>query len=355
MVLEKRISVAVVGTGEIATKARIPSYLTNKHVDLVGLVDIDRKKAEKTARKLKIANAFESIDELYKKQDVDAVSICTPPHTHSGLAIKALIHGSHVLCEKPIANDVEKGITMVRASKASQRILMVSSYRRFVNAFKRAKDRIQKGALGHVYCIEDVQLTPSPLLAWGKSPWHYSPEGGGVLSDLGTHSFDLMNYLYDGFPCAISSQGLTHLDSPVEESCVSVLEYPGNRIAIGTLSWLSATNIENVAIHGTVGTLYVSPKFLLDINRIDIPEMSLWREASLNLLRQKFPQLPMLSPYQTVDPIQLETDHFITQIRQNQTFHQSALNGLNVLVTIAAAKKAMKEGRKVRITPITEA
>jgi predicted dehydrogenase len=355
MLLEGRISVAVVGTGEIATKARIPAYLANRHVDLVGLVDVDKKKAEKTARKLNIGNVFESIDELYEKQDVDAVSICTPPHTHADLAIKALSHGSHVLCEKPMANDVEKGIRMVRASKASQRILMVSSYRRFVNAFRRAKDRIQKGALGHVYCIEDVQLTPSPLLEWGKSPWYYSPEGGGVLSDLGTHSFDLMNYLYDGFPRAISSQGLAHLDSPVEESCVSVLEYPGNRIAVGILSWLSSTNIENVAIHGTVGTLYVSPKFLLDINRIDIPEISLWREASLNLLRQKFRRLPMLNPYQIVDPIQLETDRFITRIRQNQAFHQSALNGLNVLVTIVAAKKAMKENRKVRITPITEA
>jgi UDP-N-acetylglucosamine 3-dehydrogenase len=352
--LDGKVKVAVIGTGEIATKARIPAYFSNKDVDVVALVDIDKKKAEKTAKKFGIRKCFESVDELFEKQDVDAVSICTPPRTHADLALKALEQDAHVLCEKPIANDVVKAKEMFEVSKVQKKILMISSYRRFLPRFRRVRKRILNGALGHVYCIEDLQLTPSPLLVWGKSPWFYDPNGGGVLFDFGPHCFDLMNYLYGDFPTAVMAYGSTYLDSPVEECCVCTLEYPENRIGVGTMSWLSSIGLENTSIHGTVETIYTSPKLFLELNRIDIPEVSLWREVTRHLLGTKFPNLPLLHMPETVDPLLLETNHFIDQIKQNHISFENALNALNVLVTIDAAKKSFKENKKVSVASIKQ-
>jgi UDP-N-acetylglucosamine 3-dehydrogenase len=352
--LYKKVKVAVIGTGQIATIARIPAYLSNKDVDLVALVDVDVKKAKRAARKFGVRKFFASVDELFEKQNVDAVSICTPPSTHADLTLKAFEYGAHVLCEKPMANNVKSGKRMLETSKAKKKILMVSSYRRFVPNYQRAKKRILKGALGHVYCIEDIQLSSSPLLTWGKSPWYYNPKGGGVLIDLGPHCFDLLNYLFGDFPVAVSAHSFVYLDSPVEECCVCTLEYPENRIGVGTMSWLSSTGIENTSIHGTVETIYVSPKFFLEINRIDVPEISLWREITLRLIRLKLSNLPKLRKRKNVDPLQLETNHFIEQIKHNRISSLNTLNALNVLITIDAAKKALQENRRTKISSLKQ-
>ncbi len=352
--MNRKIRVAVIGTGQIATKARIPAYLSNKHVDLVALVDVDVKKAKRAARKFGTSKFFGSVDELFEKQDVDAVSICTPPNTHVDLTLKALNNGAHVLCEKPMANDVRNGKELFEACRAKGKILMVSSYRRFVPNFRIARKLILKGKLGHVYCIEDVQLSPSPLLTWGKSPWYYQLDSGGVLLDFGPHCFDLLNYLFGDFPNAVSALSSTYLDSPVEEACVCILEYPESRIGVGTMSWLSSVVIENTSIHGTVETMFASPKFFLEVNRIDVPEISLWREVTLHLFGSKFPDLPMLRTRKDVDPLLLETNDFIDQIKQNRISSQNAMNALNVLLTIDAAKTALRENRRIEISSIKQ-
>jgi predicted dehydrogenase len=348
--LLRKIKVAIVGTGQIATKARIPAYKSNRNVELVAFVDINTARTKRVARKFNVKNVYSSIDELLSEQDVDVVSICTPPNTHADLAIKALNYGAQVLVEKPMADSLEKGKKMFEVSKARQRILWVSSYRRFVPNFRRAREQILKGKLGHVYCVEDIQLTPSPLLTWGKSLWYYQPGSGGVLLDFGPHCFDLFNYLLGDFPEAVSVVGSTHLDSPVEEVCVCVLEYPENRIGVGTMSWLSSTVIENTSIHGTVETMFVSPKFLFKINRADIPEVSLWRDASLRLINLKFPSFPILPMQKNIDPLQLETDCFIEQIKTNHISFSNAINALNVLATCEAAKKALHDSRRTEIS-----
>jgi len=345
--------VAVVGTGKIA-EARIPVYLSDKDVDLVALVDIDTKIAERAARKFGVKMSFASVDELFEKQEVDAVSICTPPHTHADLALKVLNYGAHVLCEKPMANDTKKGKEMFEASRAKKKILMISSIRRFVPTFQRARERILKGALGHVYCIEDVQLSSSPLYAWGKSPWYYHPEGGGVLFDQGPHCFDLINYLYGDLPNAVLAHGSTYLDSPVEDCCICILEYPENKVGVGTMSWLASVTMGNTNIHGTVETVQILQNLFLEVNRTDIPEISLWRELSLHLIGLKFPNFPILRIPKNVAPLKLETNYFIEQIKQERIFSLSALNALNVLITIDAAKRSLKENKRIKIASIKQ-
>lgn len=347
--MNANIKVAVIGAGEIAEKARIPAYLANESVNLAALVDLDTKRASRVAKRLGIGKCFASVEELFDEETVDAVSICTPPHTHADLAIKALNHGAHVLCEKPMAEDIQRGKEMLAVSRTRAKILMVSSYRRFVSVYHTARKRMKEGALGRVYCIEDIQLSSSPLLTWGKSPWYYDTKGGGVLFDLGPHCFDLINYLYEDYPLAISARGSKLLDSPVEECCVCILEYPESRLGLGTMSWLSSSSVENTSIHGTAESMYVSPTLTFEINRTDIPEISLWREVTIRLINMKFPNFPVFRVPQNPDPMQLETDYFVEQVKSNQTFSKTALNAYGVLATIDAAKRSMQENKRVEI------
>lgn len=78
-----KTKVAIIGAGEIGTKAHIPAYLKNENVELVALVDADQKKLEKASKKFKIKNQYSSVDDLLQNQPVDAISVCThQTHMH---------------------------------------------------------------------------------------------------------------------------------------------------------------------------------------------------------------------------------------------------------------------------------
>lgn len=347
--LDRRIRVAVIGTGGIGKTVHIPAYLSNKHASLIALVDIDNKKAKRVARKFNVKKIFPSVDELFENEEVDAVSVCTPPDTHAEIVLKAFDHGAHVLCEKPLATDVGSGKKMVKASKAKEKILMVGFHRRFSPNYQRAKEYILRGSLGHIYCVEDHFLQPNPLLSWAKSRWFFKPGIGGVLLDLGPHVFDMLNYVFDDFPNAISAYSSTYLDSPVEDYCAFLLEYPEGRVGVGVVSWLSSTVMENLNIYGTAQNLFVSPNFFLKANPCARAlEVSLWRAASESLISLKFPNLSILRT-RRANAYQLEIDHFIERVRKDTRSYSSAFNALSVLITCDMAKKAIEKKCRIEI------
>jgi predicted dehydrogenase len=346
--LEKRIRVAIVGTGRIAKTAHIPAYLSNKYAEIVAIVDTDNKQLTRTARKFKVKKTFSSVDDLFDNEKIDAISVCTPPDTHSEIALKGLQHDANVLCEKPLATDVDSGKRMVIASKSKGKILMVGYHRRFLPNYQRAKKYILSGNLGHVYCVEDHFLEPNPLYSYSKSMWFFKPNIGGVLLDIAPHVFDMLNYIFSDFPTAISARSFTYLDQPVEDCCVFVVEYPGGRVGIGTTSWLSSTVIENLNVYGTAQNLFVSPDFFLRVNATEFRQIALLRAAGESLVSMKFSHLPFVST-KTGNPYQLEIDYFIDCIRHNIISSESALNGLSVLMASDAAKISIAKNCRIEI------
>ena len=347
-----KIKVAVVGVGEIGTKAHIPAYLRNENVELVAIVDADEKKLAKTSKKFKIKNCFSSFDDLLKSQPVDAVSVCTPPNTHGQIVLKALSSNVHVLCEKPMATNVDDGKKMLDAAQKYKKALMVGFNLRFQPNYQRALQLIQCGRVGHPHFVEFNLQSPNPLLGWTKSPWFFSPQsGGGVLLDKGPHAFDMINYIFKDFPCSVSAVSSTFFDSDVEDSCVCVLEYPENRIGIGIVSWMASRVVELLSVHGTSQSLYVSPEILMEANPTDMAEIALFRKATKLLVNMKFQNIPIFRSNK-VDTFQLEIDTFVGQARSGKYDYSSALSGANVMLTCDAAKKSLATGKKIDIQSI---
>ena len=355
MMSSKRTRVAVVGVGEIGSNAHIPAYLRNKNVDLVALVDADKAKLDKAVKKFKVQKCFSSVDELLQNQDLDAISICTPPNTHTEIALKALASDVHVLCEKPLATNADEGKRMYEASLKKEKILMVGFNLRFQPNYQRAREQVQKGRIGHAHFVQFELQSPNPLLKHSKSPWFFKLEaGGGVLSDKGPHIFDLINYIFDDFPFSATALSSTYFNSSVEDSCICLLEYPQNRIGIGIMSWLPSRPFENLTVHGTSQSLFVSPSLFLEANATDLTEIFLWRKTSELLVSMKFPNFPLLHGYKVVNTYQLEIDRFVQQIRENRTYSSTALNGLNALITSDAVKKSLETHKKIDFVPFSK-
>jgi predicted dehydrogenase len=205
--------------------------------------------------------ALDGIDVLYN---------LTPNHLHAEPSIAALERDIHVLCEKPLANDLETAERMVDAARGSDALAGCGFNYRFVPALRHAKDLIDAGEIGEINHFRARYLQDwlvDPDAPW---TWHNSEElaGSGPLGDLGSHSIDLAHYLV-GDVASVSGNLRTFVDerTPVGESeprSVTVddaftAEAQFENGAIGTFEAsrfaTGHKNDQTIEIHGTEGSI----------------------------------------------------------------------------------------------------
>lgn len=201
------MSIAIIGTGW-GTRVQIPAFRA-AGLDVVALVGRDRAKTERLAQELNIGFATNDWREVLGRDDVQLVSIITPPNLHREMAIAALEAGKHVLCEKPMAMNVEETQAMVAAAAAqSQSFAIIDHELRFLPSLQQARQHVQSGKLGKLHHLEGFvsngsRRDPSRPWTW----WADAAQGGGVLGALGSHMVDTIQFLFGPITAV---NGLTH-------------------------------------------------------------------------------------------------------------------------------------------------
>ena len=105
MIRDTIVRVGVVGAGTWARAAHLPGYRRDPRCRVVAVCDIEIDRARDTARAFDVPTATADAADIFRRDDIDLVDVCTPSHTHFDLAWRALEAGKHVLCEKPVAYD----------------------------------------------------------------------------------------------------------------------------------------------------------------------------------------------------------------------------------------------------------
>ena len=144
----RKLGIGVIGCGGAAQVGHLPWYARNPHVRLVAVADVDEKKARYIAEKYHVKDYYADYEKLLQRDDVDAVSICTPVAYHCEQAVRAFEYGKHVLLEKPMARDIYECDLIIRASEKASRILMVGFMKRFNPAFEFIKSVLDRGVIG---------------------------------------------------------------------------------------------------------------------------------------------------------------------------------------------------------------
>ncbi|MDG5472724.1 Gfo/Idh/MocA family oxidoreductase [Jeotgalibacillus sp. ET6] len=193
-----RLKIGVVGAGSIAQKRHLLEYAENDQVEVVAICDINEKRAQEAADKFGIAKVFTNYHELLK-EDLDAVSVCTPNYLHAPVSVAALKAGNHVLCEKPMATSQEEAEQMIAVAEKSGKMLMIGHNQRFVESHQQARKWIAEGKLGKVFSFRTAFGHPGPE-AWsvdGAASWFFKKEEAfiGAMGDLGVHKTDLIRYI----------------------------------------------------------------------------------------------------------------------------------------------------------------
>jgi predicted dehydrogenase len=157
IILEKNpqrlIKVGIIGCGWAGSKMHAPGFQRLNSVRIVGVIDIDKTKAFRTARKFK-CNYYTNLEEMVEKEKPDLVSICTREWQHYEPTLTLLNSGVDVFCEKIMASRFQHGLEMVEAAEKNRRVLAINYNYRFMPGIRKIKEIIQSGCLGKLALIE---------------------------------------------------------------------------------------------------------------------------------------------------------------------------------------------------------
>ncbi len=258
---KKKIGVAIIGSGSIATHRHAPEYAAHPDVEIVAFVDRFPERAEKLAKKYG-AKAFSKYEDVLDLKGVDAVSVCVPNAFHAPITIAALKAGKHTLCEKPIATSAKEAQDMISASEKSGKFLMIGHNQRLMPLHVKAKQLIDEGIIGKIITFRTSFSHPGPE-TWsieGPTGWFFDKKQAfvGSMGDLGVHKADLLRFLL-GEEIVEAAAMVGHLYKPmgdVDDNAVCVLRTQSGAIGSLTASWTHNPGEDNATtLYGSKGIL----------------------------------------------------------------------------------------------------
>ncbi len=190
----KKIKVGIIGTGWIA-EAHIIEYLRMDDVEIVAAADLIPGKAEALMEKCGVEGVrfYPNDRAMIDAEDLDAVSICTYNCQHAPCAIYALEHGVNVMLEKPFTVTLDEAIAVMKAEKASGKILTIGFQPRMSANMQKIKQIVESGELGDIYYLQAGGGRrggiPTPF---GTSFIEKDTAGIGAVGDIGSYSLDML-------------------------------------------------------------------------------------------------------------------------------------------------------------------
>ncbi|CAG0968020.1 putative oxidoreductase YdgJ [Anaerolineales bacterium] len=188
----RKINVAVIGLGWVATNRHIQVILRNPRLHLYGIVDKRPERIKSATEKYPwIRTSVSQEGEMPWGKDVQAVVIATDPLNHYTLAKKMLMAGKHVLMEKPLTMSVEESRDLQEISSRTGMLCCVVHNFQFARSTLRLKQMILEGNLGEIQSIEAIQLS-NPRR---RLPTWYEQLPFGLFYDESPHMFYMLESL----------------------------------------------------------------------------------------------------------------------------------------------------------------
>jgi predicted dehydrogenase len=203
--MKDKIKVAIIGCGNIANSAHIPTYVAREDAEIAYFCDIIPERADAAVKKYGCGKAVYDYHEILDA-DIDAVSVCTHNDDHSKVSIDFMLHGKDVLCEKPAARILPEALEMERVSYETGRLLSIGVCNRYANSVNRIKEMIADGKLGEVYHVYTSFRAHRSIPGLGGGFTTKAVSGGGSLIDWGVHYLDLIMYCLND-PKVLSCDG----------------------------------------------------------------------------------------------------------------------------------------------------
>ena len=330
---KKRIG--IIGCGHWGPN-QVRNFFFHPKVDLVRICDIDeeRLKHNQLLYKVQISTNYKDITQA---KDIDAVVICTPVVTHYEIAKDALLNEKDVLCEKPFTIKSSDAEELIKIARDKNLILMMGHVFIFNSGILKLKELIKFKELGEIYYLYS-QRTNLGI---------YRPDVN-VVYDLASHDIYILNFLLDSYPKVISAIGKGNIQENKEDVAFINLEYPGNILAHIHVSWLDPKKAREITVVGTKKMATWNDMFSarpIEIYSKHIEKEPYYKDYGEFQLIAKEGEV-LIPSVKIIEPLKLQTDHFIECIEKRGKPLPGGESGLRVVQTLEEIDKIFARNRE---------
>jgi len=238
-----KLNLGVIGCGEVTRAKHLPALARLNNISITAVCDINPEACARVAEEFHIRGRFHEPRALLASRDIDAVGICVPPGHHAEIAIAALHAGKHVWIDKPLALNAADARRIIAAAAETGLIAMTGFHIRFHRLVREAREIIRAGELGTLESARIVWHSPRGdrnIPRWKT----LRAEGGGALTEIAVHQFDLLRFLFD---TEIEEIAAISVNGVRDDECSIIAARMSNGIAVsGEFSERSAHEIEIV-------------------------------------------------------------------------------------------------------------
>lgn len=351
---DNKIRIGIIGAGNIGSVHASEFSKLNEECQITAITDVYLPLAQAKAKQFGIANVVASPEELIGREDVDAVIIGVPNQYHAPLAVLAIEAGKHVLIEKPMGINGKAALQILRASQASDKVVMVGHQMRWESVPMQIKEQIDRGELGKIYTAKTGWFRRKGIPGWGTWFTQMDQSGGGPLIDIGVHMLDLALYLM-GNPKPVSVYGATYAQFGPSRKGIG---------SWGTPNWNGTYDVEDLATalikmeDGSTLTLEVSWAVHMDTDNTPFVHVmgseggESYRGPKGKLLTEKFNR-PIETELVKADNDEGErtrlSRHFLACIREGKQPISSALTGYTNNLILDAIYESSRTGNEVKL------
>lgn len=249
----RTIPFALIGAGAIG---RVHAQNIANHPDtrLRWVVDNDAPRGNALASAYG-AKFSTSIEEMLADRAVQVVVIASSTDVHEAHLLASVRAGKAVLCEKPIADSLERARNCLDAARAARAIAAIGFNRRFDVHHRAVYDRVRAGEIGAVESVHIVSRSSE------ASPPEAAHRAGGMLREKGTHFYDLAHWMAGSEPVEVYAAGGCLFDAGYEafgdvDTAALTLRFASG--ALATFSFSRRTTYgydEMIEVFGSKGML----------------------------------------------------------------------------------------------------
>jgi 1,5-anhydro-D-fructose reductase (1,5-anhydro-D-mannitol-forming) len=250
-----RIGWGLVGASNIARQRVANAIKSSEQGELVGIMSHSRALADAFAAEFAIPCSCGSLSELLAQPRIDAVYISSTNQYHHAQALAAAAAGKHVLCEKPLATDIEEAVAMVRACRGAGVVMGTNHHLRNSATIRAMRDAVAGGKIG----VPMSAIVSQPVYV-GDHEWRRDnpAAGSGVSFDVLVHGADAIRFVLGQEPVEACAMGRSSasMTNGVNDSIMATYRFDAGALASLYADFNAPQGRTRMEIHGRSGSLF---------------------------------------------------------------------------------------------------
>lgn len=348
--MSKPFAVALVGCGEIGSM-RAAAIAKSARLRLRAVCDIDRERAEALSKRFGGA-VYRDAEGAVRAPEVDLVIISTSNNLHAPLAIAAMNAGKHVLCEKPLARNLEEATAMLEAAVRNGVQLKTGFNHRYYPCVSKSAELVREGAVGRPILLRASIGHPGGPDFFKR--WFADPRiaGGGTLIDNGVHMLDITRWILGEVDEVMGMSSSARVSAGLDDNCFALLR-AGRAIASISSSWNKWDGYFEIEITGDEGYIHCRyPPMEVRVGKIN-PRNGRLSQKRVLFLRDVLLEKVLTYRHTTIGTFLCEFNEWLEAVEANRPPAFGAKDGYRVTELVQAIYRSAREGVRVP-TPVTE-